>query len=244
MANLPKQITLRNDIDCRLGIKSSLGDIPSVISLAYLLYCANDKKSQIEYADEQIQYNGKKKLILKKIYKDWIINNLSLDDSILDSNPLLTSQLESLQVGLGLMFKIAKISYVDYPNSDTKERTGGERFKKLIKFAVNIKIIDIYISAWDKDIVKSELSLWLQNKPSQSTLSNGLKQILTSFSEETQFKLRNNSNEIIFQQEGIYKSISKNENIIAKDEQEDVGPFRIFKSFVREGIHPFLALSK
>ncbi len=243
MANLPKQITLRNDIDCRLGIKSSLGDIPSVISLAYLLYCANDKKSQIEYADEQIQYNGKKKLILKKIYKDWIINNLSLDDSILDSNPLLTSQLESLQVGLGLMFKIAKISYVDYPNSDTKERTGGERFKKLIKFAVNIKIIDIYISAWDKDIVKSELSLWLQNKPSQSTLSNGLKQILTSFSEETQFKLRNNSNEIIFQQEGIYKSISKNENIIAKDEQEDVGPFRIFKSFVREGIHPFLALS-
>lgn len=69
MANLPKQITLRNDIDCRLGIKSSLGDIPSVISLAYLLYCANDKKSQIEYADEQIQYNGKKKLILKKYIK-------------------------------------------------------------------------------------------------------------------------------------------------------------------------------
>ena len=241
MANLPSNIKTREELDCRLGIKSSLAELSSVISLCYALYCANNKQSEIVYADE-ISQSGKKRLVIKEIYADYICNMFGVSKDILNTNPLLTSQLEALQVGLGLMFKIGKISYVDYPNTDTKERTGGERFRKLLQFATNIKIIDVYLSSWSHDEMASEMCLWLKNQPSESTLSKGLMNILTMFSEETQFKLRSHQQDIIFQQSGIYDKITSSENVIAKDEQEDVGPFRVFKSFVREGLHPFLKL--
>ncbi|MCM1502539.1 MAG: AAA family ATPase [Bacteroidales bacterium] len=242
MIKLPSIIAQRNELDCRLGIKSSLSGIASVVALSYLLYCANGKKSYIIYADEVEQSNGKKKLVLKDSYKKWIVDNYSLNDDVLDNNPLLTSQLEALQVGLGLMFHLSQISYVDYPTTYTKERTGGERFRKVMKFALNMKYIDLYLSAWPNEILKSEITLWLNNSPSHNDLSIGLKQILTAFSEETQFKIRAQGQEILFQQVGIYCNIFNNDNVVAKDEQEDVGPFRVFKSFVREGLHPFLTI--
>jgi len=243
MANLPLPLEQREELDCRLGIKSSLSNIPSVIALSYALYCANEKKSEIVYADETKTAMGRKSLILKSNYADWIKANYSVDDTTINANPLLTSQLEALQVGLELMFHLAKVSYVDYPNTDTKERTGGERYRKLLEFATNMKLLDVYLSAWNKDDVKQELSLWLKNKPSDSAISKGLKEIITTFTEDTQFKIRVQQQEIVFQQDGIYKTISAESNVVAKDEQEDVGPFRVFKSFVREGLHPYLTIA-
>ena len=242
MAILPSKIEQRSELDCRLGIKSSLNHISSVVALSYLLYCANDKSNEIVYADEVNLSNGIKKLVLKDYYKQWIMDNYTVDENSLDNNPLLTSQLEALQVGLGLMFHLAKISFVDFPTTDTKERTGGDRFRKNMKFALNMKLLDLYLMAWPNDLMKTEIILWLNNSPSDTSISEGLKQILTAFSEDTQYKIRANGEEIIFQQIGIYNNISNEDGVIAKDEQEDVGPFRIFKSFVREGLHPFLYL--
>lgn len=242
MAILPSKIEQRSDLDCRLGIKSSLNHISSVVALSYLLYCANDKSNEIVYADEVNLSNGRKKLVLKDYYKQWIMDNYTVDENSLDNNPLLTSQLEALQVGLGLMFHLAKISFVDFPTTDTKERTGGDRFRKNMKFALNMKLLDLYLMAWPNDLMKAEIISWLNNSPSDTSISEGLKQILTAFSEDTQYKIRANGEEIIFQQIGIYNNISNEGGVIAKDEQEDVGPFRIFKSFVREGLHPFLYL--
>lgn len=242
MAILPSKIEQRSDLDCRLGIKSSLNHISSVVALSYLLYCANDKSNEIVYADEVKLSNGRKKLVLKDYYKQWIMDNYTVDEDTLDNNPLLTSQLEALQVGLGLMFHLAKISFVDFPTTDTKERTGGDRFRKTMKFALNMKLLDLYLMAWPNDLMKTEIISWLNNSPSNTAISDGLKQILTAFSEDTQYKIRANGEEVIFQQIGIYNNISNEDGVIAKDEQEDVGPFRIFKSFVREGLHPFLYL--
>lgn len=242
MAILPSKIEQRSDLDCRLGIKSSLNHISSVVALSYLLYCANDKSNEIIYADEVKLSNGRKKLVLKDCYKQWIMDNYTVDEDSLDNNPLLTSQLEALQVGLGLMFHLAKISFVDFPTTDTKERTGGDRFRKIMKFALNMKLLDLYLMAWPNGLMKTEIISWLNNSPSDTAISEGLKQILTAFSEETQYKIRANGEEVIFQQIGIYNNISNEDGVIAKDEQEDVGPFRIFKSFVREGLHPFLYL--
>lgn len=241
MINLPTKINNRDDLDCRLGIKSSLSDIASVVALSYALYCANNKSSEIIYAEE-IESNDKTKLILKEEYMRYIIDNYNVDEDTLNKNPLLTSQLEALQVGLGLIFHLAKLSYVDYPTTDTKERTGGERYRKIMKFALNMKYLDLYLTAWSPELLRDELKHWLQNSPTSTSLSNGIKEILTCFSEATQFKIRNQGQEIIFQQFGIYDSFSTG-NVVAKDDQEDVGPFRIFKSFVRENLHPFIALS-
>lgn len=244
MATLPSRIEQRDELDCRLGIKSSLNGLSSVVAFSYILYCANGRKSEIIYADEETTPDGKRRLVLKEHCKHWILDNYFVDENVLNNNPLLTSQLEALQVGLGLMFHLAKISYVDFPNTDTKERTGGERFRKMMKFALNMKYLDLYLSAYPRDIMKAEILSWLNNSPSDSVISNGLKQLLTAFSEETQFKIRAQGQEVVFQQVGIYGNISEEEGVIAKDEQEDVGPFRIFKSFVREGLHPFLSLEK
>lgn len=241
MINLPTKINNRDDLDCRLGIKSSLSDIASVVALSYALYCANNKSSEIIYAEE-IESNDKTKLILKEEYMRYIIDNYNVDEDTINKNPLLTSQLEALQVGLGLIFHLAKLSYVDYPTTDTKERTGGERYRKIMKFALNMKYLDLYLTAWSPELLRDELKHWLQNTPTSTSLSNGIKEILTCFSEATQFKIRNQGQEIIFQQYGIYDSFSTG-NVVAKDDQEDVGPFRIFKSFVREDLHPFIALN-
>lgn len=242
MANLPSKIKHREELDCRLGIKSSLSGLSSIVALTYILYCANDKKSEVIYADEELQSNGKKKLVLRESYQQWIKDNYGIDGGVINNNPLLTSQLEALQVGIGLMFHLAKISYVDFPNTDTKERTGGERFRKVLKFALNIKYLDLYLSSWDSNVLKSEIVSWLKNTVPNTPLSNGLRHILTAFSEETQFKIRTLDEEIVFQQIGIYDRISLDDGVIAKDAMEDVGPFRIFKSFVKEGLHPLLSL--
>ncbi len=243
MQVLPLNIEQREEHFSRLGIKSSLSNISSIVSLTYALYCANGKKDEVIYADEQVQENGKKKLVLKSVFVEWLKKHYTINETVINNNPLLTSQLEALQVGLGLMFHLAKISYVDYPNTDTKERTGGERYRKLLRFSANIKLLDIYLSTWPADELKSEMSLWLNNSPSNSKLSVGLKSILTIFVEDTLLKIRSQGKEVIFQPIGIYEKLSDGNSVIAKDEQEDVGPFRIFKSFVREGLHPFIKLS-
>ncbi len=244
MTVLPSKIEQRDDLDCRLGIKSSLSHIPSVIALSYLLYCANNKSNEIVYAEEVKPSNGKMRLVLKETYKQWIMDNYTVEEETLNNNPLLTSQLEALQVGLGLMFHLAKISFVDFPTTDTKERTGGERFRKVLKFALNMELLDLYLMAWPGDLMKAEIISWLNNSPSDTAISKGLKKILTVFSEDTQYKIRANGEEIIFQQIGIYNKISNENGVIAKDDQEDVGPFRIFKSFVKEKLHPFLYLKE
>lgn len=108
MATLPSRIEQRDELDCRLGIKSSLNGLSSVVAFAYILYCANGRKSEIIYADEETTPDGKRRLVLKEHYKHWILDNYFVDENVLNNNPLLTSQLEALQVGLGLMFHLAK----------------------------------------------------------------------------------------------------------------------------------------
>lgn len=64
MINLPKSIENRKEIDNRLGIKSSLNNLSSVIALSYILYVENSRKSIIDYSEERIN-SGKKEIILK-----------------------------------------------------------------------------------------------------------------------------------------------------------------------------------
>ena len=239
MINLPKSIENRKEIDNRLGIKSSLNNLSSVIALSYILYVENSRKSIVDYSEERIN-SGKKEIILKAELERSISEQYGVDTKTLNDNPLFKSQLEALQVGLSLMFKIGKINFIDFPYSDTKERTGGERYRKVISFSTNIKILDLYINSWSKETQKKELKLWLSNNPSESTFSEGLRHLLTIFSEDTIYKLRYGNQEVIFQQEGVYSEILHGNSVVAKDSIEDVGPFRVFKSFVKEGLHFYL----
>lgn len=238
MATYPKSVEERKDLDSRLGIKSSLRGIPSVIALGYVLYRAIDKDARIIYSEQ----DGIKITLRSNLEKN-ISDYYGVTSDELNKNPLLTAQLEAIQVGFSLMFKLGVVKFVDYPNADTKERTGRQRYRKEILFSTNMSILDLYISSWDEAIQKEELCRWLKNEPSRSEFSLGLKRLLTIFSEDTLFKIRTeDEQDIIFQQEGIYSKLLNGESVIGKDKFEDVGPFRVFKSVLREDLHPYLKL--
>jgi hypothetical protein len=71
-------------------------------------------------------------------------------------------------------------------------------------------------------------------------LINKIQMTLSIFSEETQFKLRNNNNEITFQQESIYDLIIDGYDVESTDSKSSVGPFRILKGIISKKFHPFL----
>ena len=158
--NNPKEFTQRDAINSLTGIKSSLSKIRTVISLTYLLYLANNKKSSIVYAESEDS-----KIVLKQEYKTFIQQFLNNEEVIktIDKNPLLTNQIESLYVGLTLMFALGRISFENSSLSMTKERTGGVRYPKKIDFASNIMILDLMLSADSENSVKETLIAWLQN---------------------------------------------------------------------------------
>ena len=241
MTTLPKSIEPQKELDNRLGIKSSLNKLSSMIALSYILYCINSKKATIDYSKE-LDNQGTKSLVLKTELEQSILQQYEISPQILNDNPLLKSQLEAIKVGLSIMFKLGVIKYIDFPNTDTKERTGRERYRKRITFSTNINILDLYISSWSIEIQKKELNLWLSCNPSDSPFSIGLKKLLTIFSEDTFYKLRAEKQEILFQQEGIYSELLQGNNVTAKDIIEDVGPFRVLKSFIKEGLQPYLKI--
>lgn len=51
----------------------------------------------------------------------------------------------------------------------------------------------------------------------------------------------NGTEDRTFEQEGIYNELITGNSIIGKDAHEDVGPLRIYKSLVKENLHPYVS---
>lgn len=240
MKELPKSIIERRELNLRQGIKSSLSNIHSIVALVYTLYRINNRKAMVEYSESmngnQIKLNSNLETSIKTF--------LGIDDlGTINSNPLFKSQMEALQVGIELIFKLGKVEFIDDSLAFSIERMKGYRYKKKIRFGTNIQIIDIFLAGYEADLPMF-LNKWLHNQESEKTeIDEGVKRLLTIFSEETQFKIRYNNQEISFQQEGIYKEFAEGNTVIGRDEHENVGPFRVFKSYVKEGLHPYIAES-
>lgn len=255
MSAYPQSLKFRDELNLRQGIKSSLPDMKGLISLCVVLYIANGKKSSIEYCVENSDGTLKMDPVIQRKAIDFFQNTLSekfdqekLVSNIL-SNPLLTSQMEALQVSLQLYLKLCRIHFKNEEYPSTKERTGGGRHAKVIHFSTSMESL-FSILTDDSEEVKKEgceiLWNWIigsDNDP-ESILLNKIKYFLTIATEETQFKIRRDvsgeENEVYFQQEGIYLSLLDHEGVIFKDPREDVGPFRILKSFVKSGLHAYL----
>lgn len=237
--NNPKEFTQRDAINSLTGIKSSLSKIRTVISLTYLHYLANNKKSSIVYAESEDS-----KIVLKQEYKTFIQQFLNNEEVIktIDNNPLLTNQIESLYVGLTLMFALGRISFENSSLSMTKERTGGIRYPKKIDFASNIIILNLMLSADSENSVKETLIAWLQNKSSENEIEQRISIFLNISIENNLFKLRHGNNDLYFQTEGIYKSLLAG-NEVSLETDEVVGPTRILNSMLKEKLVPWLNFS-
>lgn len=245
MANYPSQVKERNELNLRLGIKSSLSQLRSVIASLYVIYVANDKKAQVTYSEESIN-GGLTTIKLDSNLAQLIDNRFHTTaekvSSLVNKTPLFTAQLEALQVGMELFFHLAKINFVA---TGLSERTGSSRYQKKLTFATNMVLVDLYLSSHSDEDVSKLVFAWLKDQPCVSKLEEGLKMLLNTFTEETQFKIRdNNLDEIVFNQECVYNAILDEGEVISKDANEPVGPYRIYKSYVASGMHPYLKEEK
>ena len=243
MANLPKKIKSRKPQNARLGIKSSLSNIKRVVSLTYLLYVANDRKAVIDYSEEYSDGTNTK-LRVKEPYKTFVTSLIASTDadSIISANPLLSSQIEHLQVGLELVLQLGKVLFTR-SHANSSERTGGNRYAKSITFSRNIIYLDVFLSALTEPDKNSLLVAWLKNEVSTTGKDDALCQMLTAFTENLKMSVDNGTENRTFQQEGLYEELLDGNNVVGKDAHEDVGPLRIYKSFVREGLHPYVSFA-
>lgn len=242
MVTLPQQIKHRTPQNARLGIKSSLSNIKRVISLVYILYVANNRKGQIEYSEEYVE-NGATKIRLKNQYQSAVNSIFAHGEGpdVVVANPLITSQLEPLQVGLELVFQLGKIRFVA-SKASSAERTGGNRYAKAITFGKNIIFLDVYLSALPDDKKNEVLSAWMKNEASGTDADKALYQLLTAFTENLKMSVDNGARNVTFDQEGLYNELLSENTVVGRDAHEDVGPLRIYKSFVKEGMHPYVNL--
>lgn len=240
MKNLPEGIVERGELNFRQGIKSSLSEIRSIVALLYVFYVSNDKKASVQYTEEYAAGGNTKIKIDQGLFAKITAYNPAITEDIINKVPLFTSQMEALQVGVELFLRLGKVEFANH-KADSSERTGGNRYNKIVRFGPNITLIDIFLSSYSNDRSSDLINSWLNNKDSNSpNIDAGLKQMLTIFSEETKFKIRTNGGEVEFQQEGIYKELVKGNSVESADIHELVGPFRVFKSYVKEGVHPFI----
>lgn len=241
MKTNPQTTIDRKDLNLRLGIKSSLYNLRSVIALLYALYVANGKQSRVNYSKEVVM-DGITKLELETSLLSPLASILNVEnpsDLKVNDNPLFKAQMESLQVGIELFFKLGKVLFTNNSLVSSCERKGGHRYQKYIEFSSNMQLLDLFLSQY-ADELPAFLMKWLGNEDYEvEEINNGVKKILTILTEETQFKIKTSGGDVIFQQEGVYKEIADG-NTVENSSQENVGPFRVLKSFIKEGLHPYI----
>ena len=238
----PNQIRQRRQIDALTGIKSSLDQIRSVISLIYLLYVANERKSFVRYC---ISDGSKIKIdpvLLASIERMMGKDNL---ETIVNNNPLLTKQYEPLYVGITLLMKLGHLKMEG--KQSTAERTGGIRYPKQLYFANNTIVLDLILNGFSDEVKYESLFEWLQNKLSSNRdFEDRVCMFLTTCTVFTQFKLRDNTNkELFFQTEGIYSAIKESDDEVLYDDSiEFVGPTRIYNNVLGEGLEPWIDINR
>ena len=239
----PVEIQNRPELNLRQGIKSSLNKWRELITSLYLVYkFKGDNQTGNTYCKE-IRENNKTVLTLDDSFSEWLQTNYSSINNIRNSVancPLFRAQMEPLQVGIELFLKLGSVEFVNTSLSDSIERTGGNRFAKKINFSTNMRIIADAIASYEPHVQESFFDSWL-NGQDDNIVSPRIKNLLIVFTEECQFKLRTENGEIFFQQDGVYKGLNNATNtVISSDIHESVGPFRILKSYVNEGMHPYI----
>ena len=228
----------RNGINSKMGIKSSLGKLRSVVSLCYLFYLASNRNDVIDYSESKDESS----IVIKEAYRIYISKYLSYDvESTLSDNPLITSQIEALYVGITLMFGLGEIKFSNSRLAMSAERKGGKRYPKEIHFANNMVMLDLILSGYSEVQRKEFLKCWLLNETLDNELEKRIATFINICIENNLFKLRNGNDDLIFQTEGLYTSLLK-DNEVSLSTDEEVGPFRILKSMLREKLVPGLSL--
>ncbi len=245
MSKYPENVTSFTPIELKLGIKSSLPNAKQAIVLIYLLWKTNPMQAEcvysVETAADLIPSDG----ILDSIRTFLTQNGIAFDSETLSEkiklNPLFSSQIEHLNVAFELIWKLSHFDFVaDMPFS--AERSGGKRYAKKILFTTNIDILDATIESNKSEYLRIIYS-WLIGEnvsESQKKYEKLLTRLLTCFSEDAYFQIRNNASNILFRNYEMYKTILSDSSAILDGEKSNNGPLRILCSSLKEGLNNFV----
>ncbi|EAA0054515.1 AAA domain-containing protein [Listeria monocytogenes] len=243
----PTPIKEYEELDLKLGIKSSLPKVRSTLALAILFAEATNLKSEIHYSETRadgivISEEMKASLTrsLSKVLMDAQFSETELIEKVND-NLLFKAQLEPLIVAFELIWKYAEIDFV-LDMAASAERTGGKRYEKVLRLTTNADLLHNVMKS-DEDGYYRVLVKWLGLPvPIDEQLEQTLISTLSIFSEGAVFKLVDNGNDLIFNQEGIYDSlVDSSEEVNLKSDAEPKGPLRILNSFLGESLNPNLS---
>ncbi len=248
--NRPDNMLVYDKLDLKLGIKSSLPNVKKTLALLILLWESNNHPSELLYSkpdgdsivatDDVIQ---NLKAYCGDIYRD---ANYTDEDAVnkVNDNQLFKSQLEALIVAFELVWKMAKVEFVDLTKAASAERTGGIRYPKKLNYTIHMDIIHSMIAS-NEDAFKRVLMHWagfdIQPNHSCDIL---LTFMLTALSEGAIFKLSDGNNEVKFNQNSIYRKILETDDAVdISGDKEAKGPLRILKSLLPDGLNPYLTYS-
>lgn len=256
--NRPNPLTIYPDIDLKLGIKSSFPNIRSALAMIIFLWVVSDSPGELEYSvqdkDQIILTNDLSEKIISMIDTFEIIS-IDKDNllSNLNANPIFTAQIESLIVAFELIWRLAKVEFLDSSKPYSAERTGRVRYPKKLIYTINIDIINSLIET-DRELYLGVLLYWLgieKDYSQQDNYANRLKQaeknlieLITVLSEPAVFKLVDNNKDIIFNLDSIYRKIlDANGPIDINGDEEPKGSLRILKSLLKDNLNSFLEYS-
>ena len=165
MSNRPGNISVYDELDLKLGIKSSLPHVKSTLALAMLLWEAAGRPAELEYSKQ----DGDNIIIKDELahsfseYCSDICTTESIDNetilSVINGNQLYKSQMEALIVAFELVWKLAKVDFIEPNMPASSERTGGVRYPKKLSYTVYADIIHNLISS-DKESYCLVLMSW------------------------------------------------------------------------------------
>lgn len=245
--NRPDNINIYDDLDLKLGIKSSLPHVKSTLALAVLLWECADHPSELIYS----QKNGNTITICKDL-DQWMIDYLAdiCESENIDSETLITeinknqlfkSQMEALIVAFELVWKIAKVDFVEDGKPASSERTGGIRYPKKLNYTVNIDIIHSVIASNEEDYKRVLMSWMGFNVNYDTEYERLLLQVFTALSEIAVFKLTDGDTNVIFNQNSVYKKIIETSSSVdINGDREAKGSLRILKSLLSDNLNPYL----
>lgn len=248
--NRPDTILTYDEMDLKLGIKSSLPHVKSTLALAVLLWECSDHPAELTYSVS----NGDK-IVLAEEIEQWLIDYLSeiceeeqIDFETLitgvNQNQLFKSQMEALIVAFELIWKLAKVDFVDDTKPASAERTGGVRYPKKLTYSVNADIIHSVISGNENAYIRVLMSWIGFNIAVDPECEKTLIYLFTALSEGAVFKLVDGTRDVIFNQNSIYKKILETSQAVdINGDKEAKGALRILKSLLSDEMNPYLQYS-
>lgn len=248
--NRPDTIWAYDEMDLKLGIKSSLPHVKSTLALAVLLWECSDHPAELTYSVS----NGDK-IVLTEEIEQWLIDYLSeiceeeqIDFETLitgvNQNQLFKSQMEALIVAFELIWKLAKVNFVDDTKPASAERTGGVRYPKKLIYSVNADIIHSVIAGNENAYIRVLMSWIGFDIAVDPECEKTLTYLFTALSEGAVFKLVDGTRDVIFNQNSIYKKILETSQAVdINGDKEAKGALRILKSLLSDEMNPYLQYS-